>query len=433
MYENTGAARVVSLDPANDAPSHAPAQGEPAPDAAVSRAEIDAMVASAHAYPRSLRDFMRDATDIVTLDAGVAEKMVFAQAKDNGETHEGPSIRFAEAVFSMYGNCRMIAPSFMMRAGTITATASFHDLQKNAVTPDTQTRAAVHFDGSPMDGATIQREGRGLAAIAKRNAILAGIPRALWWPAFEAARTLARGDATTLEARRRVLLAWFAERGVPLGQVCATLKVNAATDIDIDKLLVLAGFRNSIEEMGVSADFIFSTRGRRMAAHVPPRAGEDRTEAAHPPAPEDVDQTADLAPDDVAHTQVEDPRAAGDLLPREGEKESTLDADSPPNPTPTSPCEGEGLAVGDALPPPTDSAPAYLADLLDTIAAILADCRSVEGVDDVAAMFADQVARDAVDADRVHVDALYAARRAEIAHAANPTATPSADTEDSAP
>jgi hypothetical protein len=75
---------------------------------AISRAELDPQITTAHAYPRSLRKFVKECMEMATRNVRVAEECFCALLRD-GKTVEGPSARLAEIVTSAWGNCRACA------------------------------------------------------------------------------------------------------------------------------------------------------------------------------------------------------------------------------------------------------------------------------------------------------------------------------------
>lgn len=85
------------------------AQADTSLAVARSRVELDQQVATARAFPRSIKKFQQQCLEMATLNEQVAEECFYAlPRKENGETKmiEGPSARLAEIVASSWGNCR---------------------------------------------------------------------------------------------------------------------------------------------------------------------------------------------------------------------------------------------------------------------------------------------------------------------------------------
>ena len=67
--------------------------------------------------------------------------------------------------------------------------------------------------------------GNAACSIARRNAILAGVPKAIWRKAFEASERVVAGDIQTLATRREAAMKAFATFGVKPEQIFAALDV----------------------------------------------------------------------------------------------------------------------------------------------------------------------------------------------------------------
>src|ERR1700687_4952538 len=71
----------------------------------IAAAEIDQQIATAHKYPRSLVTFRKEALQMVTLTEVIAQECIYA-LKRADKVIQGPSARFAEIIFSAWGNAR---------------------------------------------------------------------------------------------------------------------------------------------------------------------------------------------------------------------------------------------------------------------------------------------------------------------------------------
>lgn len=224
---------------------------------AINRAEIDGQIATARAFPRSVHGFMREATELVTLDVDMAEACIYALPRD-GKTVAGPSARFAEVIQHSFGNNRGGARVVAEEGDFIVAQGVYHDLEKNVqVTMEVRRRITDKHNRRfkpDMIGVT----GNAAASIAHRNAVLKGIPKALWLPIYEAARRVAVGDVTTLVERRAKALAWFQNVNVTPEQVCTKLNVEGVEDIGLPELEVLTGLRTAIREGSLKPEEAFA-------------------------------------------------------------------------------------------------------------------------------------------------------------------------------
>ncbi len=223
---------------------------------AINRAEIDGQIATARAFPRSNAAFIREAKELVTLDAGMAEACIYALPRD-GKTVAGPSARFAEVIQHAFGNNRGGARVVAEEDGFIVAQGVYHDLEKNVqVTMEVRRRITDKY-GKKFKPDMIGVTGNAAASIAHRNAVLKGIPKALWLPIYEAARMVAVGDVTTLVDRRAHALGWFQNVNVTPDMICAKLGIEGVDDIGLRELETLVGLRTAIREGSITPEDAF--------------------------------------------------------------------------------------------------------------------------------------------------------------------------------
>lgn len=290
--------------------------------AAMNKSEIDQQIATAHKYPRSLAKFKRDATDMVTMTEETAQDCIYALPRA-GEVIEGPSVRFAEIIFNAWGNCRAGSRVTNDDGTYVYAQGAFHDLEKNAAYAFEVPRRVVDKVGrrytADMVGMTISAA----SSIALRNAILKGIPKALWNSIYQTARATVMGDYQTLPNRRAKLLDAFQAYGMTREMVLKLLpNLQGIEDIGLDKMVHLGGFLNALKEGDATVESL-------LAATNPDNAPATQTEPAStapkpPPAKpaETQQQTADKPKDDpkpegekIPLKQAQAEAAAGDAGP----------------------------------------------------------------------------------------------------------------------
>lgn len=174
----------------------------------VARAEIDMAIATAKRWPRSIARVKQSMIDLATLDEETAEECYYSlkrkDASGNPVIINGPSIRMAEIALVCFQNTRV-----GVRSNGETPDGKFvlmqavcHDLENNVflsveVPRRITTKNGRRF-GDDMVGVTMAAA----SSIARRNAILGVIPRALVKSAYEAAREVAVGKAKSLTQRR---------------------------------------------------------------------------------------------------------------------------------------------------------------------------------------------------------------------------------------
>lgn len=231
---------------------------------ALIRAELDTQIMTARQYPRSIKLAMNNILSLATLDEETATECIYA-LKRSGKPVRGPSIRLAEIMASQWGNCRDMAQVVHIdRANkVIVAEGAFHDLETNRGTRTQVQRRISNKDGYLFSDDMIVVTGNAACAIARRNAILAGIPKGIWRKAFDACEQIICGQATTLVESRNKALTSLAHFNLAPEQVCRIMAVGGVDDLTLDDLATLrviyAALKNgeqSVEELlrGVEPD-----------------------------------------------------------------------------------------------------------------------------------------------------------------------------------
>lgn len=225
--------------------------------ALLNKSEIDQQIATAHKYPRSIKRFRDQALQLVTLTEDIARECIYAIPRD-GKTIEGPSARFAEVIASSWHNCRAGARVVSDTGDFITAQGVFHDLENNvAITYEVQRRITTSKGkryGADMIGVT----GNAASSIALRNAILKGVPKALWSSLYQAARKTVMGDFETLANRRANAIQQFLAFGVTKEMICAVLTVPGVEDIGLEQLVTLGGLLTAIKDGDTTVEQAFA-------------------------------------------------------------------------------------------------------------------------------------------------------------------------------
>lgn len=209
---------------------------------AIVRAEIDTQIATARAYPRSVDRAIKNILSLTTMDEETAEEAIYALPR-GGKPIRGPSVRLAETVAQSWGNCRVDARVVMVDRNekVIVAEGLFHDLETNMATRATVRRRITDKRGQLYNDDMIAVTGNAACSIAKRNAILAGIPKPVWRKAYQAAEKVIAGDQTTLTVTRDKAIAALAHFGLTPEQVFQIIGVRGLDDISLDHIPTLRG------------------------------------------------------------------------------------------------------------------------------------------------------------------------------------------------
>jgi hypothetical protein len=264
----------------------------------LARAEVDQQITTAHAFPRSIAKAVSNITTLATLDNESAEECIYALPR-GGKPIKGPSIRLAEIIASQWGNCRVGARVVHVDRAEkyVEAEGVFHDLESNTATTSRVRRRISDKSGKVLNDDMIVVTGNAACAIAKRNAILGAVPKAVWRKAYSAVEHVIAGDIKTLTERRASAMKAFAMFGVKPDQIFAALGVTGMDDISIDHIVTLTGMHSTLKSGEESVETMFGKAEAPVApkAPPPPTAKAPAAKApSPPPAPAHDMQTGEI-------------------------------------------------------------------------------------------------------------------------------------------
>lgn len=261
---------------------------------AVTRADVDIQVATAHRFPRDLAKAERLATAMACQDQATAESCIYALPRDN-KTISGPSIRLAEICASTYGNLR--AQSRLVEEGnkSVTAMANAWDLETNYASSIEKRRGIVRSNGTRYGQSMIDTTVNAVISVAYRDAVFKVIPKAFWQKVYNAARDMAVGSADSLGERRQRMVAYFVKLGVLQENLLASLGHDNVDDITAKDIEQLIGAANLIRDGLEDADTLFPPtlpkggtladriKGAKAAPEPPPAPANETTTNGEPP------------------------------------------------------------------------------------------------------------------------------------------------------
>lgn len=244
----------------------------------LAKAEIDQQISTAHAFPRSLTKICQNVLSMVTLSQSAAEKCTYALPR-GGKPITGPSIRLAEIVASQWGNCRVGARVVHVdrREMWVEAEGVFHDLESNTATTARVRRRISDRQGRLFSDDMIIVTGNAACSIAKRNAILGGVPEAIWGESYEAAISTVRGDVKTLVERRESTMKAMAAFGLTPDQVYASLGIDGEKDFTLDHITTMRATYSALKNDEITVEEILKTidgdhGGRKVGSIASPKA-----------------------------------------------------------------------------------------------------------------------------------------------------------------
>ena len=223
--------------------------------------EIDRLIATAHRFPRNL-EVVRDQLDqIVCFDEASADNAVYALPRA-GKAIVGPSIGFANALAGAYGNCwddsRWLYTD--RKEKIVVGGGVFVDFQSNRRVTMSEQRRIVDSKGRLFSDDMIVVTSKAAGAIARRNAILAGIPRPLWHPIYDKALRIVRGTEEQLVDRRDRAVRSLAAFGITPALIFAYLGVRELKEIGIEHIPTLRGMFQQLRDGSVTVEEMFDPR-----------------------------------------------------------------------------------------------------------------------------------------------------------------------------
>lgn len=226
---------------------------------AFSNQGVDVQVATAHKYPRSVSQFFREARDLVVATPDVAASCIYSLKRGN-KTIQGPSVRLAELAAYAWGNLRVSATIVGDDGRFIVAQAICFDLQKNLAVGTEVRRRVTDRNGRRYDDDMVGVTSQAALAIARRNAILAIIPRTYIDQLERAARKVAVGEAKDFAAEKRRALDFLRAEGVAEKDVWRVLEIAGEADMTSEHLATLRGFVTAVRDHETTYQEIFAAK-----------------------------------------------------------------------------------------------------------------------------------------------------------------------------
>lgn len=341
---------------------------EPTLAVSLARAEIDQQISTARAYPRSIDRAVKNIITLATLDEETAEECIYALPR-GGKPITGPSARLAEIIASQWGNNRVSARVVHVDRTEkyVEAEGLFHDLENNSATTARVRRRLSDKGGRLLSEDMIIVTGNAACAIAKRNAVLGGVPKGVWRRAYEYAAQVIAGTAETLVVTREKTMKAFAAFGVAPDRVCAALGLAGVDDIKVEHVPTLRGMYAALKNGEATVEEMFAELKPAASKAVLsiPEDGETRTGAITDKELEKniTDREPDKKPDTSAQSapasEPDAKNSTADAATKSGEKRASpagkaptvepVKAEAKPDKKPDSSPVGDPVAFLNAL------------------------------------------------------------------------------------
>jgi hypothetical protein len=242
----------------------------------LAREEIDMQITTAKRYPRDIIKARKDIYTRATITQDVAQACFYRLERKNKNTNSvsvisGESVRFAEILLQVWGNCRVATRIIDENAQFVIAQAVFFDLENNtSLTIETQRSIVGKSGRFGVD--MIAVTGSAARSIALRDVVLRSIPRGLWQDLSDKIRefsdTPSKGPAELYE-RVQKCIAYFDRNGVSQAQIEAKIGVKVDKIKDTE-LSVLRGIINAVNEGETTFDQEFGTNEKALPPAPPP-------------------------------------------------------------------------------------------------------------------------------------------------------------------
>jgi len=232
-----------------------PARIEPSALEAMTRAEVDIQIATAHRFPRSIKRFRDEAKSIACLDENVAKSCIYALPR-GGKMIEGPSVRLAEIIAHTYGNLRTTARITQQSDQFVVAQAMCIDLERNNGVQIEVRRRVLWKNRSQIEDATTLAANAAIS-FAFRNAVFRCVPASLVDPIYQECRKLVSGHGKSIEERRENVAAWLKNIDVTPSEMFAVLGIGGWDDVGLNQMATLGGLMTAIDEGQATIDQIF--------------------------------------------------------------------------------------------------------------------------------------------------------------------------------
>lgn len=246
-------------------------------------AVLDKRIATARSFPRSVARFKKEAIALLQEDLETAASAEYAKPVGGG-TVKGASVRLAELAAMCWGNLELEVGEPIIGEKNVTVIAKAWDLERNYSAPGMATTSILTKNGHRYAPHMVETAALATASKARRNAILAVIPKSYITDLLNAAKDVTNKNQPTLEKRRADLIEFFARSyKVQREQIFEFLGVAGIDDITTEHLDEMRAVATAIKE-GEPVDAFFATKAASKADAVKEKIAERKAKSAAPAA-----------------------------------------------------------------------------------------------------------------------------------------------------
>ena len=220
---------------------------------AVTAAEIDQQIATAHRFPRDVVASLNKMQSLALMDEETAADCFYhleRRGKDGSVTIiEGPSVRLAEIAATSWGNMRFATRVVGNDGRMVTVEAVAHDLESNVASSQQQVRSIVTKYGQTYSTDMQVMTINAASSVARRNAIYNVVPKAYINKIVEQCKQYVKGAAAnSLRDRVQKLVSAFSKYGITAEMIVAKCGVATLEEITPEMVVNLTGIGSAIKD-----------------------------------------------------------------------------------------------------------------------------------------------------------------------------------------
>jgi len=224
----------------------------------IERSALQHQVVVAKKYPRDYTTFISKLTQLAQMSQPVALEMMYSVPRA-GKQLIGPSVRFAEALISCWGNATATTEVVDVDREWLTAEGRFYDCETNVRLAVRVRRRITDKEGRRFNADMIGVTGAAAQSIALRGAILRGVPKALWADKFEMAKETAVGKVKSITELRDIMFTTFAGLGVTELRLLNALEIAGKADVTTDHILAMQSWHKQLKAGDANIEEIFGS------------------------------------------------------------------------------------------------------------------------------------------------------------------------------
>lgn len=251
-YEEALEGEVVQDDGAAEIPFSSDAL------AVLNKSEIEQQVDIAKKYPRNIDKFRKTLDQYACLNPAVATSMFYSLPRA-GKQIVGPGVRMAETLLTCWGNSRAGLRIIGERGDVAVAQGLFFDCENNVGIAIEAQRRITDKDNRKFNQDMIVTTGNAAASVGYRNAIIRGVPRAMWWDIYEKAKNVAVGKAESFVQQVMEAVEAFSKQGVTQVNLLNFLNCPSIRDINGDHILLMRTVFKEIANGDKTIEEVFGT------------------------------------------------------------------------------------------------------------------------------------------------------------------------------